>query len=332
MQDAERFRLDVFDAVPEDVPVGAVHQAIDEFARQGKLRTWQVVACVARAGELTELQGPTNKDARPVIASTPESQVQTARWHTLLRPWVLEVRRALFRRAGRPFESATAAARWIEASTNHMTPAKRTRLKPRYDRLMARIQPELEALRVLTGSEYLLREVAVTLLYQKPRCKVVARVRVARGSPLMTLKQAANGMAHASGFAEDAIVSWILFGQAPALEPARLTTRMYGSTLPDGTPVVRREASVELHVRDLSYQEFRRIYRALRTGWEVTRVKGLTRRDVTLKAAVDRRGGLLRKQPWSRAFWQPVADDLGYQSHQAALMAYRRLRTKLARL
>ena len=332
MLDAEQFRLEVFDAVPKEVPAGAVHGAIEEFERQGRTQAWQVAECVTRARQLVaqvRLEEPAQTLA---LASTPESEVQTAALRRMLAPWVHDVRRELFGRPGRPFTSAHAAVRWIEASAARRTIARRKRMKARYDRLMARVRPELAGLERLTGNEWRLQEVVLTLSYQRPRQASVTHIGVARGSRLMALKQAASGMAGASGFAEDAVVSWILVGHAPVLGPARLLTRIHRRTLPDGTAMIRREASVELNVRDLSYQKFRGIYRAIRATWEVTRVKGWTRRDVKLKEAVDRRGGLPQRHPWSKGFWQPVADGLGFPTYMAALMAYRRLVKRLARL
>ena len=334
MLDADHFERAVVAAAPPDVPVGAVRDAVAAFVRERRMQRWQVAECVTRAWRAIRSDHPTESATtlRSVRASTPESQVQTAMLRQLLRPWVHDVRRAVFGRTGRPFPSVRSAVRWLEASAARPTVATRTRLKPRYDRLLAQVRPVVAALECLTGTEWRLQETVVMLSYYRPRQTAVSHIGVARGSPLVAVKQAAGGIARVSGLTEAAVVSWILTGRAPVLTPARMSTRMHSHALPDGTAIVRRDATIEVNVRDLSYREFRGLYRALRATLEVTRVKGLTRRDVALKGAVDRRGGLPHPHPWSMGFWRSVADDVGFPTAMAALMAYRRLQGKLKRL
>ena len=148
--------------------------------------------------------------------ATPEAALMTEVLQRAIAPTVQATREQLFRQTEAPFESTTAAIRWIEGQARTLPrPSKAaTAAAKRLDR---RVMKLLAQGSELTMTEWWLDRRVATLSYVKPPSLYPVVIALPSGPgvaacPLVVLQTAVEQMAKATGFAEEALVAHVLTG------------------------------------------------------------------------------------------------------------------------
>ena len=334
----EWFKARVHDTAPGHLPADAIRQAVTLHEKQGRLHRGDVAECLALARQIAAQD---SRHPRRADRTSPEARTVTLGLVQAIEPSVAEIRRQLFENEQPPFTSLRAAAAWIEQQAAAQPRQSRTAKERQTDakraaELVKRIRPHLLELGTHLGVNARVTTSIETLAYQRPRQAWVSRVAVELGDrPLHVLQAGVAAIAHATGFAEDAVTSHVLAGTQPELRAAQGRMSRHSGRLPDGRSITRSFATIEINVREVSYAALRRLYHQVRRAWKGPKTRGVTPRDDWLRTTVAKLGGVPRRQPWSKKFWEQVyvaARKANYDdgSWRTSMMGYRRLLKKLA--
>lgn len=329
---AHDFRAQLFDKAGA-VPAAAVRQASQEFEAIGRLNPWDVPDCLERAGSIAGAQPKLGvRRVRPGRA-----RVTAAGLTDMIQLRVKEIRRAVFAADNPPFPEESAAVAWIEATAAAQPEATKTarRKTQRLEREIYRLLEQHARLRpdIVVGFE---REVHGLLAYRKPGDAWVHHVVIRDpDGPVARLHAACVELAAATGFWPSDLAAHVLSG-APLRLPA-VQVREHDKLARFEAGWIRRTwVTIELHANDVTFTEFRELFRDIRGKLQLGRRKAITDDDERFLSLVRRHGGPPPRTPNSRPFWERVRQDWNrhaepgqkHHDYRSSALRYRRLKAR----
>jgi len=349
---ASEFRQAVVMAAPRDIQQKYREEAAKTFIDWNRTSQGDVAQCInlasryqASFGRDDAHEGDEGKRHRGKRID-PDVLVLSDRLAQTLLPWVERVRIDVFGKPAVPFRSVAAAKRWInKTATAFPQPVMDDSAKAEKKRRLEDIQKHFPALQRLTGyrASWELQGLHfdVTWGHWLDMTNAFAPV----DTPLYVVMNAAKAMSRYCYFATDALLLYILLGVKPVLPDAAMRAEAGDAfAYPEAVmhhddAYVRRPRRLVIHVysRDITYARFRELYRQAQRMMgtrERTRMQGGVHKLMTL---VDELGGEPKKGN-KTAFWEKVKAKWNadiqrgrrYNSWRSPMMAYRRLRAKIA--
>ena len=328
--DAREFRDDVLLKAPPSVSRPLLNEVIGTYVAVGQHERRDVAPCIGVAARLsmrgvTAAAGPEHARAlavRPAARPTPEMRLRSAQLARQVRGWVEAVRTALFGHATPPCGSAAEAEAWLAAAVQALY-ARTRNTAQRLAVLLAGVRAGIHG-SVDAATRAGVQGAALDAVFE---------------SPMVTLETEVRHLAEATGFSEADVLADILAGIPPTLPPVTVAVQQVTRPLPGGGgPIARRQVTIVLHARDLTYQEHRALFRQVRQQLQRVRTKGISDEDCRLLRLVERRG----PPPSGRgsgAFWTGIRREwngqgLGkrYASPDGLRMRWTRLQPTLAAL
>lgn len=270
---------------------------------------------------------PQRRDGDLNVPLTNEARALTRDRLLTIDRSVQQVRREIFGSNDVPCADLASAVKWIRNEVvKHKRPQADPARRSRLQKDLIRLRNQYEE---LTDLDLKIDQVLPTLPYQSEGRDHAVTIAVPRSATkLLLLGRTAAQLATATGFATDALVTYILTGAEPELRPVKGTvTHLMGIRLPDGTATHRSFATVTINVPALSVRQVRGWYKALQSEWKSPRPRGLTAQQAALQRAVEKAKPPSRKgqQPRLKEYWDQIRRKTGYPNWRAAMMAHRRL-------
>jgi hypothetical protein len=354
---AHEFRDEVLLKAPPSVSRPLLNEVIGTYVAVGQHERRDVAPCIGVAARLsmrgvTAAAGPEHARAlavRPAARPTPEMRLRSAQLARQVRGWVEAVRTALFGHATPPCGSAAEAEAWLAAAVQALYARTGAASRALYQREWdAALTPAPQGRRARTRNTAQRLAVLLAGVRAGIHGSVDAATRAGvQGaaldavfeSPMVTLETEVRHLAEATGFSEADVLADILAGIPPTLPPVTVAVQQVTRPLPGGGgPIARRQVTIVLHARDLTYQEHRALFRQVRQQLQRVRTKGISDEDCRLLRLVERRG----PPPSGRgsgAFWTGIRREwngqgLGkrYASPDGLRMRWTRLQPTLAAL
>ena len=256
-QGVQNFAAEVFLKAPEDLPVGALRTAIDEFERKGWASQRHLADCILRARECAEfltLLSPARPQGESLFGGIePDTAVTTEVLLDRLKPKVEALRQKLWNSSDPPFERYEDGVAWIErenelvcrrepASIPDELIAETLDLSHRWEKVfdapvsVGLSRPDLCYLKLVSGGY------------------VTQVLKPVSGSPLLELKRLVGPAASATGIEESALVSYVLTGRCPGI--ARISVGYTLGAVPDRPPEVR----ITIRSRNPTFKDLRDAY------------------------------------------------------------------------
>lgn len=309
------------------VPAWTLEAASAYFIQQARIRREDVEECVRLAQLFAKRQHAA--DAAMGFSSGPALAISSSALVDVIRQSVEALRQALFSRTKAPFSSCAGAARWINREAPKPRRLSRRQWREAED-LHVDIELKSQRLGVLLGRTIVNSEAFRSLPYVT-RDKRAARVNVIPGTKLAELEERSRRLAIATGFPQEAIVSYTLTGEAPALSAVRVTTtyRRLGER-----SVQPKSVAIETYSRDVTSAGLRSAHGHIRRALNVKRVKPLTRDHEELVQLVShvRQEGRKHGRETNRAFWERVRSQWNQRHPERPYRTWRGLEMRYARL
>jgi hypothetical protein len=226
-----------------------------------------------------------------------------------LRPWAKALRQERFKCDEAPFEIIDKAADWIEEETE----TNRINWEERHGKRREEIEKEIN--RLASEHRIEIRAEAKYVPYQREDSEYVRRALLTPGTFLMKLTRESENMAGVTGLRQDTLVAYILVGLKPVRPRMWATQTDRETELPGGERLVRRWETVTFYAADLTYDEVRAMYNAIKgyVGGEGAKKKGrkarVAKADLELLDLVKERGGPPRKRGAKTKFWETVREE-----------------------
>jgi len=263
---------------------------------------------------------------QPDFKLTPQDVIASNFLARKIRPWVKMVRKELFGSPQPPFSTLEEAEQWIgneaqkdieRAEAGHGVDIKKLHqaslhLMEAYRGRSPVSFPYHSQFIEYAGADGKLKRVLVRE-FPAPQDWTAPQMRETkpqRYSLLAWLGNETRAMARATGFNQPSLIQYVLCPDSePILPRYEMTTHANYQSLPTGEEM--RPTSVHLTIRatDLSFEELRQIYHAVRGSRQVKWQKGLTKKHETLDNIVRQKGGPL-KGKGSKAFWLSVMNEI----------------------
>ena len=311
------------------VPRWAINAAVEEYVRRKWDNREKTEECASLAKRIALNHEEGNKGA--ALAPTPTLVLDSDKLIQAVQPSIEQARRDIFGQSTPPFSSLEDAAKWIELSAEQQyKPSQRNR--QRADRLTREITERCCQLRGLLGIEPSFSLNTPSLDYAKPGNQWVHRVPVVAHSPLAKLESVVSDLAKSTGFSRAAVTSLILVGLPPVLPLARICFHNQYPGRQSPLDIRRHWVTMELYARDITYKQFRRIYREVGQPLKVTRTKPITTDHLELLRFVDSMGGEPSNRGGKRAFWERVQKAWNRKSRKKMYKTWRGLEMRYRRL
>lgn len=270
---------------------------------------------------------------------TPSLQIDSDRLAGTITPEVERLRLEYFGKTKAPFRSLSRSAKWIESLGGNVPRPSEPDLA-RAGALEVEASQIMEICGSLLHCEYETKCIRRWLAYAKPDSRYVHRVAAPPGSKLALLERASRDLSECTGFSQAGIVAYILTGERPLLPFARITRRhrSHGNRAP--AVLESKRAVIELHSRDVTFEQFRQLYLHIREALNIRRAKSLSEEDRVFLEFVRSLGGehenngkrgKTKKAFWGKALrqWNRDHGERQYKSWIALYRRYNRLKKRL---
>lgn len=300
-----KFTLSAFEktvrtrAIARGIPYPAIVQALDSVVGR-RSRRWYSEAEIARALQLAErvavsclcddsvLRGERETPFR----ATADEVVTSDTLCDALEPLVLEVRRDVFGTDSPPFETLSAALRWIRRTEK----AERDALE--IGRTREKVRPLMEKLGRLTGCSVSLHT-SLLEFPMKRQGKIWRRCAQAMvGGNLWRLAQV-TGIIAREGIAPAAGTVWVLLGMRPLVPRVKASEHVEGHC---------SWVRLEIRAKDLAWRELADLYKKFRS---LPNLGGRKENPLHLRIfeLVRARGGV--PKTGQVGFWKSIQTELG---------------------
>lgn len=237
----------------------------------------------------------------PVSPLSPEASVRSDAIERWVRPWAEAIRRELFQTTAPPFATSEDAIAWIEGESKKYARKAQTHTKHvhKWQQQAKQSSEGLSRYGLGMGAEI----TCWMILYSKDgSIKTVP----ATSPTLHRLAYKVKRISDATGWKEPEAVLYLLVKDVKPVVPRyTLRVRLKTATSPQGVSYSRQVAELTLHSADLSLDDLRKLYRALRQQG-VAKKKPLTKQaDAVWKFVNERRpsqGRSRASMEWRKVF------------------------------
>jgi hypothetical protein len=289
-----------------------------------------------KAGEAFQKEAtPLGERATPEVSITSELLVRK------LQPWVESTRKELFDCSEPPFASDVEAVAWIENAANQACQLSSSKRQELYE-IKCEIDAKNHEYLAYTGWDLLSEKKDRIVAYERPEGKGLKFIRLAQPdphaeypaawSPLLTLDRTTERMTEVTGFLRPSLISYILTGKSPRLEPYTVSVH---TIFHDLTGVLRRQLTLDCYIRDITYSDCRDIFRQIRKALNVTKKKAISDENQRFLDMIKWLGKPPQRNG-ATAYWEKFCLEWNrqrgmrqYGDANAPRMRYRRLMKKL---
>jgi hypothetical protein len=166
------------------------------------------------------------------------------------------------------------------------------------------------------------------LLYAKPGEAWAYALVTRPGSSLYQLGEISRQMSEATGFAQSALVAYILSDIPPLLPVARWQIQSPSRQLPTGEDLVRQEVTLTFCSGFVTSDQLKALHRHIRQAFGQEKAKDLSEEDCELLKLVDERGGIPPRG--KMRFWEAIARE--FSARRGVVYKPDRLRMRYHRL
>jgi len=261
---------------------------------------------------------------------TPEILIDAAETLKEIRPQIIEIRKALFKKSDPPFYSLSKALAWIKreekigrkkwADSIRGTGGEKKQ-RDRRRRIEAEISTKITELKKITGHEIEGPEYIWHHLPGPGEKGWKTSIPVFPGSPLKKLEAETRELAGRTNFNQYSLVMSVLTGIKP-LSYAYRTTETIGK---------KTAFKIEIF-RDLSSKEFMKLFAEMRAFFKAGRKK-LNEKHLRIYDFIEGKGGAPKKEV--RKYWRERKDEWNklnpndrYNSAEGLRMAHKRILKK----
>jgi len=307
------------------LPNDEVKRAVDWYARTCRIGKRHQSECVELAGQFSLAAAPTDRARVTPLSRTPFSEYMGQEWVRVLNPRIEAERDAIWGNPDPPWNPT----HWEKGVQWLLQEERRARAELGISdgeeetgearQLWNDLLAQLPRLQEVTGHRVSIHSDPLLVLFWSDTGEGRKWMGVeALGSPsLQRISRLCKEVNQATGFAEQAVTAWMLFGVLPIFTRAQVETLFYHVDLPgtvqrgeDQFPagVQARAVTVTFRTPDLSTDDLRRLRDAIRTMWsrdaEPSKGHRFTQRDVALLQAWRDCGGPSAKT--GVQFWEDV--------------------------
>lgn len=248
-----------------------------------------------------------------------------------IKPWAESVRLEIFGCKEAPFtkksveEGIDASVNWIRKEDAEIIPSD-------IQKKIKRFKNEISKIRALMDEGEALGNLGIraNLLAFPGEDLYVSRISSAGHEKLEVLYDAVSRMKAATGFQDYELTMYILAGINPVFRRASIKTTSTVFHLPTGGTLPRSFFTIEIGVRDLSFEELRSIHNEYRRSANSVKKRRISTRNTNLLAIVARKeqSSTHNKNTgsWTK-YWKSVADEWVGDSkkHHHAYITHERL-------
>lgn len=338
---AQGFEDKVLRSAPRELTSKALEEAIHHYVQEGLTQDRNVRGCMLLAYRIQFLilsaVSSTDGSTQRRGPLTPGILVESNRLAAAIKPAVEAVRKTIFGNTRPPFAPYEAAVTWLEHMAKEplvFSPVERERS----ERPEREIQEKMSEWNRLTGWSSRWTRSLGEIPYAKPGEEWLRYIPVPQRSPLASLEQASQEMAHATGFSQFSTIAYILVDIPPVLPPVNIS---YCPNLNETFGIFRMQAIIEVNSPDVPYDQRRDIWRKIRQPWNLDQTKVLTDRDRQLIEIVKSLGDPPKEHPaayWRKAreIWNALEGEKAtpefHNEWRVTRRRYVRLREKLQEL
>jgi hypothetical protein len=307
--DVRDFRENVFSRMPPGVSRQLLDMVIGAFVATGQHEQRDISTCIQLVGILQRdgLELPEDKvRQQPVRTSrstrpTPEMRLRSAQLTHQIDASVQAVRRTLFGQPSAPFASLSEAIGWIEGEVRHLNEGiaawGRALYQPLWDQALepSTLAGEPGTPETSQRVDVLLEAVRAGMIgWVAPAEQHAPQGEGSRGvldAPVCRLQRYVRQLARASGFSAPDVAAYLLADIPPTLDAATISVEHLTVPIPfGGGEIQRSQVTLTVHARDLSYDEYRDLFRQVRQELHLVRAKGVTDEDIEFLRLVDSLG------------------------------------------
>jgi hypothetical protein len=330
-----QFREEVFRRAGPDLSQSSLTAAVEHYEEIGQTLRGHIADCIRLADRIEVASKGRMEDG----AKTEESLVGIRRGQIMIsnrraqaiRPWVEQTRQELFGSPTPPFPSYADAVGWIEElAAEHHRPGLSVEEVPQIEALVFQKTQELHQLaQALGGAAVSVSMKRSELLYAKPGEAWAYALVTRPGSSLYQLGEISRQMFEATGFAQPALVAYILSDIPPLLPIARWQIQSPSRQLPTGEHLVRQEVTLTFCSGFVTSDQLKTFHRHIRQAFGQEKARDLSNEDCELLKLVDERGGIPPRGKIMR-FWEDIARE--FSARRGVVYKPDRLRMRCRRL